>query len=140
MAKNPALDYGRDIRCMRDADALFSEAVGLEVVKQDAFHRISTDDILGDDGTGSFVIGGWGFDSRKLAGLLASRLPSFQPVLSEVLTRDPRILSADVKLTPVVTNGLADVEIRAVCTTAKGQFSLIKRVSELTASDLEGQV
>lgn len=139
MARNPAASYGRDIRCVGDADALFSTVEGLAVVEQDALHRLSTDDVLGDDGTGSFVIEGWGFDCSRLLGLPTSRLSAYQPVLSEVLQRDPRIDSAEVTITPVVTNGVADVEIRAFCRTKLGPFSIIRRVSQLSTSDLVRQ-
>ncbi len=141
MAVNLAASYGRDIACLRDSDDLFTEAVGLDVVRQDAFHRITTDNVLGDDGTGSLVIVGWGFDVRRLVGMNASKLAAHQPILSSVLTRDPRIDHADVTLTPTTTRGLADVQVRAVCTTALGTFPLvIKSVVDLDPADLVGQV
>lgn len=131
MATN-ASDYGRDVLCVLDADELFSDGVGLDIVRQDALHRITTDDVLGDDGTSSILIVGWGFDCRRLLGLPASQLAAYQPILSEVLTRDPRVLSADVTLTPTVTNGLADVALRAECRTVTGQtFSIVGPVSLL---------
>lgn len=139
MAANESAAYGEDIRAVFDGDELLSTTEGLEVVYQDALHRLMTDDILGDDGTGGFMISGWGFDCRKLLGINSSRLKSYQPILSEVLTRDPRIDSAEVVLTPVRTNGLEDVELRARCVTALGPFTLIKRITELTAADLVGQ-
>lgn len=139
MAQNPATSYGRDIACVADADALFTEAIGIAVVRQDAIHRITTDDVLGDDGTGSFVITGWGFDCRRLLGLPTGRLAAHQPILSEVLTRDPRVQSADVTLTPTTTNGLADVLLVARCVTELGPFEIIKPISLLTTSDLVGQ-
>jgi hypothetical protein len=139
MAFNEPAAYGKDVRCVFDADALFSTVEGVEVVYQDALHRLMIDDILGDDGSGGFVIEGWGFDCRKLLGLPISRLAAHQPILAEVLMRDPRIESARVVLTPVVTNGIADVELRADCDTALGPFTLIKRISELQAADLIGQ-
>lgn len=139
MAFNEPAAYGKDLRAVFDADALFSTAEGVDVVYQDALHRLLTDDILGDDGTGSLVIEGWGFDCRRLLGLNASRLQSHQPILTEVLTRDPRIQSAQVSLTPVRTNGLEDVEIVARCDTALGPFTIVKRILELQAADLVGQ-
>ena len=139
MAFNEAAAYGKDIRCVFDADPLFSTVEGIDVIYQDAVHRLLTDDILGDDGSGGFVIAGWGFDCRRLFGLDTARLRAHQPILVEVLTRDPRIESATVVLTPVRTNGLEDVEIRVDCVTALGPFTFIKRISELVAADLVGQ-
>lgn len=139
MAQNEPAAYGKDIRAVRDADSLFSSVEGIDVVYQDAIHRLTTDDILGDDGSGGFVIAGWGYDCRRLLGLTTSRLKAHQPILAEVLTRDPRLESAEVVLTPVRTNGLEDVELRARCVTALGPFSIVKRISELVAADLVGQ-
>lgn len=140
MAFNEPTAYGKDIRAVLDADALFSVVEGVDVVYQDAVHRLMTDNILGDDGSGGFVIEGWGFDCRRLLGIDTARLKAHQPILVEVLTRDPRIDSATVVLTPVRTNGLEDVELRADCETALGPFTIhIKRISELVAGDLVGQ-
>lgn len=133
MSENAPNLYGRDIRCVRDADDLFSEVEGIDVVFQDALHRITTDDILGGD---EGIIVGWGYDVRRLVGMPASKLGAQQPIVAEVLTRDPRIQSADVTLTATTTNGLADVLLRANCLTALGPFSIVRKVSELTAEDL----
>lgn len=139
MSRNAANLYGRDVRCVRDADKLFTEVTGLDLVRQDALHRLMTDDVLGDDGTGSEVIVGWGFDVRRLLGLPPSRLPSYQPILASVLERDPRIDSATVLLEATTTRGVADALLRATCVTALGPFTLIRKVSDLTAADLVGQ-
>lgn len=139
MAFNEPAVYGKDIRAVLDADALLSTVEGIGAVYQDCVHRLMTDDILGDDGSGGFVIEGWGFDCRRLLGLDTNRLKAHQPLLVDVLTRDPRVDSATVVLTPVRTNGLEDVELRAECNTALGPFSIIKRISELVAADLVGQ-
>lgn len=133
MATQPATNYGRDIACITDADAFFTDVTGLGCITQDAIHRLTTDDVLGPGGDG------WGFNVRRLLGGSTSALAGMQPVLSEVLQRDPRILTADVTLTPTVTNGFADVLISVVATTALGPFSFIKSVQQLTASDIEGQ-
>jgi len=142
MAVNDASAYGRDIRCLFDADEFFTSVEGIGVVRQHAFHRITTDDVLGDDGTGSFVIRGWGFDVRRLLGLPASELPAYQPILSEVLQRDERVETADVKIEATSNdNGTADVAIEVQCTTALGPFSLvIPSIQDLTAEVLGGQV
>jgi hypothetical protein len=139
MARNAASAYGRDIRCVRDADELWTSVVGIDVVRQSAIHRLTTDDVLGDDGTGSLVIVGWGFDCRRLLGLPGSRLAAFQPVLVEVLHRDERIQYADVRLERVITNGVEDVRISVEAQTAEGPFSFVRNVSDITADDLVGQ-
>ena len=142
MAVNERTVYGRDLRCLFDADPFFTAVEGIEVVRQHAFHRITTDDILGDDGTGSLVIRGWGFDVRRLLGVPASKLPIYQPVLVEVLLRDERVETADVKLEATTNgNGTADLAIEIDCTTALGPFQLVlPSVQDLTADLLEGQV
>lgn len=133
MSRNPAASYGRDIRCLTDADELFTEVEGVELVRQDALHRLMTDNILGDDGTGteSHVIVGWGFDVRRLLGMSASKLAAHQPILAEVLMRDERIETADVVLTKTTTNGLDDVALSVNGTTALGPFSIVRNVSEM---------
>lgn len=131
MATNPAKDYGKDIRCLNDADDLFSDIEGLEVVQQDSMHVLLSDDFLGPGGNGR------GYDVRKLVGLSTTELASYQPLLSEVLERDDRITAADVTLTAIVTNGLADVQISATVFTEAGPFSFTHPVSSLTAAGIE---
>ncbi|MEI8257733.1 MAG: hypothetical protein WCJ30_18815, partial [Deltaproteobacteria bacterium] len=65
---------------------------------------------------------------------------AMQPTLSSVLQRDERILTADVRILSVQTNGLLDVRIDVTCTTDAGPFSLVMNVSDLTAGTIEGQV
>ena len=132
MAINPATEYGLDIACITDADELFSEAEGLDVVAQDALHLLLSDDFLGPDGDGL------GYDCRRLIGLDSSVLLGLQPTLESVLKQDDRILTASVLLTPTLTNGVADVRIQVHCETEAGPFDLTKLVSDLTAADLEG--
>jgi hypothetical protein len=139
MAINAPLAYGRDIACLFDADDVWTEATGVDVVRQDALHRLLTDDVLGDDGTGSFRKVGWGFDVRQLLGKSDSDLAAFQPVISEVLQRDARVLTADVTLTATVTDGLADVVLDVKATTDQGPFSLVRSIQALAAGDLVGQ-
>lgn len=140
MARNEPTEYGRDFRCIRDIDEFASEAVGIDVVRQDAIHRITTDDVLGDDGTESLIIVGWGYDVRKLLGMPASRLQSQQPLISAKLLRDPRINSASVRLESTTNaNGLADVQLTVECLTALGPFDIVSLVSEITTTDLAGQ-
>lgn len=139
MARNEPLAYGRDIACVFDADDVWTEVIGVALVRQDALHRLLTDDILGDDGTDSFRKVGWGFDVRRLLGKSDSELASFQPVIAEVLQRDPRVLTADVTLTATTTDGLSDVLLDVKATTDLGPFSLVRSVQDLTAGDLVGQ-
>ena len=139
MSHNAPELYGRDVRCMSDANALFTDAQGLEVVRQDVFHRLTQDDILGDDGSGSLRVVGWGFDVRRLLGADSRTLAATQPLLVEVIMRDQRIESAKVMLTPIVHNGLADVRLEITAKTALGPFTLIRNISEITATDLVGQ-
>ncbi len=120
--------FGRDLRGVADSDTIFSEAVGLEVVRQDAIHRLTTDSILGDDGTGSEVIEDWGFDVRQLLGASSLNLVSYQPLLVAVLLRDPRIEIADVEL----EQDGDDISISVRCETAEGPFEIVSSVSELT--------
>lgn len=133
MAKNAPSSYGKDIRCYTDADALFSTVTGVDLVKQDAFHRITTDSVLGPGGDG------WGFDCRRLLGMSTRVLAGMQPFLSEVLQRDDRIQSADVTLAATTTRGLADVIIKAACVTEEGPFELVMSVQDLTAGILEAR-
>lgn len=131
MATNPETYYGSELACINDADEMFSEAVGLPVVVQDALHRLTCDSVLGPNGDD------WGFDCRNLSGMKSSELVMMQPTLIEVLTRDDRIESADVELTAVEANGLTDTQISATLYTAEGPFSFTRLISELTATDLE---
>lgn len=133
MAANPASYYGTDIRCMTDADPFLSAATGLEIVRQDAFHRITTDDVLGPGGVA------WGRDIRRLLGAPARDLPAQQASFEEVLQRDQRIQRATVTLTATARNGIADVTFEAECITALGPFSLILSVQELTNGTITGQ-
>ena len=140
MAFNEPAAYGRDVRAVLDADTLFSSVEGIDVLYQAAIHRITTDSVLGDDGTGSLVIDDWGFDCRRLLGMHASKAKAYQPILAERITRDPRIDSAQIIITPTRVNGLEDLEIRGECQTALGPFPIyIKSVRDLLASDLVGQ-
>ena len=133
MAVNSASTYGTDIRCLYDADAFFSAATGLESVRQDAFHRIMVDDVLGPQGEG------WGKDVRRLLGMPARELVAQQPVFATVLLKDPRIQSADVTIAATITNGMADVRFAASCTSALGPFDVvIDSVASLTARVLAG--
>lgn len=131
MAVNPALEYGEDIACVSDADDLFTEAVGLDVVIQDALHYVTQEDFLGEGGDGR------GYDLRNLIGAKQSELDGAAPLVADVLTRDDRILEADVQLTAITTNGLADVSMSIRGKTAAGPFDFTRSVLDLTTADLE---
>lgn len=131
MASNPAEYYGTDIACVADADELFSEVTGLDVVVQDAIHRITTDHILGPNGID------WGYDCRKLLGGTDRDLRLAQPIITEVLTRDDRVETADVSLTSMSRNGIVDAELTVTLYTAYGPFTFTRLISELTTTELE---
>lgn len=131
MATNPATYYGLDLACVSDADELFSDAVGVDIVRQDAIHRLTTDSVLGPNGDD------WGYDCRKLLGMKSDELPRMQPTIIEVLTRDDRIETADVTLESANNNGMHDVVITVQCETALGPFEFTKFVTELTLEYLE---
>ncbi len=134
MAVNPPLLYGVDLACIEDASALFGATAGIPLVRQDAIHRLTTDSILGPGGDD------WGYNVSRLLGMPVSQLPGMQPILSGVLTRDPRVDTADVRLTPTRTsNGTADVLLEASCGTALGPFSIVAPVSDVSSAFIEGQ-
>ena len=131
MAENPAQDYGKDIACVVDADELFSDVEGPDVVAQDSLHAITQEDFLGPGGDGR------GIDVRKFIGAKQSFLTSQQPLVAEVIERDERVNHVDVVLTATTTNGLADVRIEINGETDLGPFSLTRNVSDLTGEQLE---
>jgi hypothetical protein len=135
MAQNPPANYGLDIACVTDANPFWSTAVGLPVVEQDAYHRVTNDDVLGPGGVG------WGRDVRRLLGARTSTLAAEQVMFAQVLQRDQRIQSATVAITPTRrADGLADVRFVAVCVTAVGSFDLvIPSILDLTAGTIEAQ-
>lgn len=131
MAANP---YGTDVRCVFDADTLWTATTGLQAVEQDLIHRLLTDNVLGPGGDG------WGYDVRRILGMPTRAIPGLQPVLVEVLTRDERVRTADVTLTATTTNGLADVILDVTCVLFTGKtFRYIKSIRDLTAGDIEAQ-
>lgn len=113
-------DFGTDIRCVFDADEILSSASGLDVVYQDQVHRLLTDSVLGNDD--------WGFDVRRLLGLPQAVALQYGPILEEVLTRDPRVISVSVVLTFTKRTGALAVAV--VGRTAQGPFSFVIRVSQ----------
>ncbi len=130
MATNPNSYYGRTIACIDDADELWSEIEGPAVVVQDAIHRLTCDSVLGPGGED------WGFDLRKKLGAPQQELTRSQPFITEVLTRDDRVDTADVTLTATSTNGMADIRIDAILHTALGTFPLTRLLSEITDTQI----
>lgn len=134
MAINPAEAYGLDVACLSDADELFTEAEGLDIVIQDVFHLLLSDDFLGPGGDGL------GFDCRRLLGLSTTELVGLEPVLSQVVETDDRILrGVSVTLRSVTRNSVADVDITVEAETELGPFKQTKSVLELTADDLNSE-
>lgn len=132
MATNPETYYGLDLACVSDADELFSGVVGVDTVRQDAIHRLTTESVLGPGGDD------WGYDCRKLLGMKSDELARMQPTIIEVLTRDDRIETADVTLEASInSNSMSDVTITVQCETVLGPFEFTKFVSELTLEYLE---
>jgi hypothetical protein len=133
---NAAIDYGTDIRCPgADADELFSEGTGLDIVRQDALHSITSTEFLGVGGDEA------GYDVRSLLGAPPELLPSFGPLIESILTADDRILAASVTITAIRrANRTADATLVANCTTDAGPFTLtIPSIADLTTETLEGQ-
>lgn len=126
MASNPARSYGTDIACISDADELFTEAVGVDVIMQDTIHVLTCDEFLGPGGAGR------GKDLRTLIGKSTADLAEEQPNILEVIERDDRITKAEVELTATTTNGMADVILRCVCQTELGPFDFTRSVLDLT--------
>lgn len=134
MAANEPEAYGVDIRCFTDADPFWSTATGLESVRQDAYHRITTDDVVGPGGVG------WGYDCRRLLGMPAGQLPAQQALIRAALLRDERISEADVTITTTTrTGGQVDVVLTIRCVTAAGPFDFVVSVLDLTSETIERQ-
>src|SRR6185295_2331540 len=129
MAQNPASAYGEDIRCISDADDLFSVVSGVDLIVQDSIHVVTQKDFLGPGGDGR------GYDVRDLIGSRHEDLALQQPIIADVIARDDRVSSADVELTAITTRGLADVLIAVTGLTSDGApFAFTKSVLELTSN------
>lgn len=130
MARNPRKAYGKSLRCWDDATNDFATTTGIEVVAQAAYHRITNEVVLGPGGAD------YGEDVRKWAGMDAAKLARRGPVLSEVLQRDPRIDSADVRVEPTNIKGtLWSARITMVCTTALGPFRRVFSLQQVTTEE-----
>jgi hypothetical protein len=133
---NDPLLYGTDFSCLDDATDLYDEAVGLDVVRQSAYHRLTNDRILGEPGDPDCEE--YGYDCIRLLGMTQPQLTGKQAFLSTVLQRDDRITGADVVLTLTENgDGTTDVLVEATCYTAAGPFKFVFPVSQLTRAALE---
>jgi hypothetical protein len=133
MARNAPTTYGTSLRCWDDADAFFSTVTGIEAIAQDLYHRFTNATVLGPGGED------WGEDITRWAGMDAAKLSRRGPVLSEVATRDPRILTADVAVsaTPIrVKSTLYNGTVDITCTTALGPFRRVFGFNSLTVADI----
>jgi len=127
-------DFGLDIRCINDADELLSEVSGVDLVVQDAIHRITCDSVIGPGGDG------WGKDIRREVGKPVSEVAKMGPVYSDVLLRDERIDQVTVNLTAIKHgDGTADIIVSVDGQSALGPFKFIRLVSDLTSNYTEGQ-
>lgn len=120
--------FGVDFRSAGALGGARTILSGVDVIAQDAAHRLTEDNVLGPNGDGS------GFDVRKLIGMYQPALTKLAPIVASALLRDDRVLTADVSLTSVDTNGLLDVLLVAKCMTAEGPFEIASLVSALAST------
>lgn len=133
MARNAPATYGTALRCWDDADAFFTTCTGLESVIQDVYHVITNRHFLGPGGEDR------GEDITRWPGMPAEQLARRGPVLSEVITRDDRIQTADVTVsaTPITIKSTlytGTVDIR--CVTAFGPFRRVFAFNSLSVADI----
>ncbi len=128
MATNLQSAYGRDIACLADADELFSEVTGPDLVAQDCLHAITQEHFLGEGGDDR------GIDVRDFIGMHAEELATKVLLVHEVITRDERIETVEVALTPTAHNGTTDVLVEIAGTTALGPFGFTKSVRDLIST------
>jgi hypothetical protein len=124
----PDSTYGRSIRCVSDADELFSACEGLDTVFQDIIHRLTTDSILGPNGAD------WGRDFRKMLGMSVAEARLLGPAANEVASRDPRVITADIEIeiTESADGTVADARIAGTVTTSLGPFEFVLPISQVT--------
>ena len=127
-------DFGTDIRCIKDADELFSEVSGVDLIIQDAIHRITCDSVIGPGGDG------WGKDIRREVGKPIREVEKLSGLYSDVLMRDQRIDKVNVSITAVKHgDGTADLLVSVDGDSAFGPFKFVRMISELTTDYAEGQ-
>lgn len=127
MAENTLATYGRDLRCIRDADELWSEAEGVDVIRQDVIHLITCEDFLGPEGDRR------GIDLRKMVGKTTDEMTRYGAIVSQIIQdADPRVETADVVLEAVKNaKGNWDVNVDIQCTTALGPFEIVGLIGDI---------
>lgn len=131
MAQNPDVYYGNDLACLEDADDLFSGVVGLPVLLQDLYHRVTTRNVMGPGGED------WGDDCTTLLGMATAKALQQGPRFSAAVQRDPRVQTADVSIVQGQDPYSYVMSIAGL--TAAGPFSLILGISTLTIDVLDAQ-
>ena len=127
MARNAPAAYGSTLR-----EDSFDVVTGAEGVALDAMHRLTNETVLGPGGEE------WGLDVRRWSGMPADRLPRMAPIVSEVLQRDERILTADVEIvaTDPDAAGLVFATMTIDCTTAPGPFRRVFSLASASLTDI----
>lgn len=140
-------DFGRDIKCMDDADPRWSTCAGNALVLQDVYHRITTDSVLGriinEDGTiePDPRAENYGDDVRKLvgAGVSDDAAPGYGTRFAAVIQRSARIATADCVATlEHLDNGKANLILDITGTSAAGPFAFVFSASSTTVKLLSG--
>lgn len=142
-----ATDYGRDFDCFDDApSALFPTITGLALVRQDIYHRISNDSVIGwiVDDAGNLApdpaAENYGRDVRRLLGAAQTdaSAAALGPQISAAIQRSGRIEYADVAVTRIVrSTGIVALRlaISGVAKQPPEPFSFVYFVTDTTVSD-----
>jgi len=133
MARNDPAAYGRSLRVWDDADDVFSTVTGIDVVVQLVYHKLTNDTVMGPGGEE------WGIDVTKFAGMDPARLSRRGPVIKEVLERDERIGTADVRVNVTQINFRGTLyagSLDITCYTAQGPFRRIFGFNDKTVADI----
>lgn len=128
-------DLGEDILCFDDVDEGFATVTGLDLVKQDVYHRLLQTTILAiDESTHTVVNEDFGIDVRDYLGrgLTPDDVSSIQPEIDAAIQRDERIQFSETTCTASQTQDTNEelITISIQCETALGPFSLVIGVSE----------
>lgn len=134
MARNAPAVYGLTLDTRSgDLDPFFSTVDGIEGVAQDLQHRLSNDTVMGPGGED------WGINLRRLCGMPAAQIVRQGPRISDVIQRDDRIDSADVRVK--LTKGTrfegvyaGTVEVTAM--TALGPFRRVFGFNDFTVAEI----
>src|SRR5690349_15704424 len=114
------IDYGTDLACFDDApSALFPPIDGLGLIRQEMYHRLTVDSVLGwileDDGTLSPdpSAENWGKDVRRECGAphTAASAAALGPQYAAVIQRSGRVATADIAVTrTILGNGMVALD------------------------------